>query len=576
MALRAYNSPGVSVRETNNPALAPLLANPSVVAVVGSARGEQVASERLTLTGTDAETLRYTGVDEATVLVKLAATGETLNAGTYVVTQGTDPDATVTGDEPTTIARFAHPTTAPTVSATGTGALTGTYRYAVTFVNANGETGIGPESPDAVITAAGFNLSAIPLGPTGTTARNIYRKKVSSGGDNKFHLVATIGDNTGTTVTNEATTDATAQGDGVSTFGTAQPPTGIATGDTVVVTYDYTDNFYYEPTLFDDLNALYDKYGDPYDADGNVDSELSFAARLAFVNGASEVVAVAATADSDSAIESALTQLEDVDQVRLVVAARGTAAVSTAVAAHVTKMNNQGLYRMGIVGRDGSAAAITAETLRAAAKGLVNEAIVHVSPASFTIENPVTGRPMNIGGQYAAAAIAGMFSARDVQVPLTKKAVAGFSGYSDKRTASELALDSSAGLMVIENRGGVLQIRHGVTTAVGDSKTQEASVVRAKYDMAHRVRTSLESSLIGTVASPTAAPLLVRGTVAGVLDQLIVEGVISGFTGVSARMLDSEPTTVEVRFSYTPAWPINNIDIIFNINTTTGEFGLAA
>lgn len=575
MALRAYNSPGVNVRETNNAALAPLLSNPSVVAIVGAADGEQSASERIVLTGTTPVTLRYTGVDETTVVVKNSSTGDTIDAGNYTVTQGTDPDSTVTGDEPTTIARFAPPASAPTVAATGTGALSGTYRFAVSFVNGDGETGIGPESTDTVVTNAGFNLSAVPLGATGTTARNVYRKKLSGDGDNKFHLVATINDNTTTTVTNEATADLTAQGNGTSTFGTAQPVDGIASDDIVVVTYDYTDAYYYEPTLFDDLNALYDKYGDPYDADGNIDSELSFAARLAFVNGASEIVAVAASADSDSGIETALAQLEDVDQVRLVVAARGSAAVASAVSAHVTKMNAQGLYRMGIVGRDGSATAITAATLRAAAKALNNEALVHVSPASFIMQNPATGRDLNVGGQFAAAGVAGMLSARDVQVPLTKKPIAGFNGYSDKRTPTELALDSSNGLLVIENKGGVLQVRHSVTTAVGDLKTQEVSVVRAKYDMAHRVRTSLEGSLIGNVSSSTTAPILVGGTVSGVLDQLVVEGVIANFSGVSARVLDSQPTTVEVRFSYSPMWPINNIDVIFNINATSGELQIA-
>jgi hypothetical protein len=51
MAIRAYNSPGVTVTETVNPALAPLIANPSLSCLVGPAAGVQSATERIYLTG---------------------------------------------------------------------------------------------------------------------------------------------------------------------------------------------------------------------------------------------------------------------------------------------------------------------------------------------------------------------------------------------------------------------------------------------------------------------------------------------------------------------------------------------
>jgi hypothetical protein len=182
MAIRAYNSPGVIVTETTSPAVAPTLATPNILAIVGEAAGSQTSTERFVLTGTTAEALQYSGVNPSSVVVKLFTTGETLNAGNYVVTAGTDPDATITGDEPYTIARFGLPTTAITSAATGTG-LTGTYEWATTFVNANGETGIGPASTPLALSNQAGNLSAIPIGPSGTTARNIYRRKSAGSGE---------------------------------------------------------------------------------------------------------------------------------------------------------------------------------------------------------------------------------------------------------------------------------------------------------------------------------------------------------------------------------------------------------
>lgn len=574
MATRPYNSPGVNVSETVNPSLSPFISNPSIVGIVGEAAGKQSATERLTLTGVTPVTLLYSGVNSASVIVKSAITGEVLNPGTYTITAGADPDPTVVGDEPYTLNRFAEPAAAPTLAA-GTGTLTGTYVIAVSFVRATGETGIGPASSPINLTAQGISLSAVPLGATGTTARNIYRKKTAGTGfDNKFHLIATINDNTTAVLTNETTSDTTAQGDGVTTFGTALPKTGIATGDNVLVTYDYTDEFYYSPTSFDNYNDIVDKYGVPVDANGLISSPLSFAARLAFLNGASEIVAVATAGATTTNYDDALKQLEFDTTVRIVVAAGGSAAINSSVVTHCNNMVAAGAYRFGVIGRDASAAPIVADTLRQAAKALNTETVRMVSPANFEMQNVVTGKPLQVGGQYAAAAIAGMYAARDVQVPLTRKTLAGFEHVSDKRTLSDVALDSSSGLLVIEERGGILRVRHDVTTNIGSVNARESSVVRAKYEMAARLKETLDSSVVGVVVPRDQAPLVVRGAVVGILSQLQVEEVISGFSDVTTRTIPTDPTTIEVRFAYDPSYPINNINVVFTINTNSGEFTL--
>jgi hypothetical protein len=568
VAIKAYNSPGVTVSETVNPALAPVVASPSLVAIVGAASGSQSASERLVLSGTTAVQLANSGVSTGTVVVVLASTGQTLNAGNYVIAQSADPDTTVTGDELYTITRFASPSVAPTVAPSGTGSLTGQYEYAVSFTNANGETGIGPSNGPVNISGAGYNLSAIPLGPTGTTGRKIYRKKsVGTSADNLFHLVATIADNVATSLSNETTADATANNN-------SQPLTGIASGDTVVVNYSFTDQNYYEPTLFDDYSDVITKYGPPTDANGLVSSKLSYAIRLAFLNGASEVIGVAASADTQTPLEAALAQLEDEPDVNIIAIANGASFAAGSLYAHLVKMNAQGLYRIGIAARDGSTSTPTAATLRSAAQALNEESLRYVNVSCLRTSNSVTGSQLNLGAQFAAAAVAGMTAARDVQVPLTRKTIAGFEGINDKRTESEKALDSAAGLLVIEDRGGVLRIRHDITTAVGDVNKREASVVRAKYALAKRVRDALDTSVVGSVLPLDRGPTLVETVVRSVLEGLVVEEAIAAYSDVKGRLLSGDPTTVEVRFSYTPAYPINNINVVFQINTTTGDSSL--
>jgi len=512
------------------------------------------------MSGTTPVQLRYTGIDQNSIVVTDNVTGTVINPGNYNIVQGTDPDITVSGDEPWTITRIPGPegTANTPVAVTGAGTLTGTFVYAYSYVNSAGESGLSPNSNSIVLTAQGADLSNISVGPAGTSARNIYRAPVVNGTVGQFTLVATLANNTATTLTGE-TSAATA----------VLPQIGIADNQTVIVSYTFTDQFYFEPTLFSDYDDITTKYGPAFDSDGNISSELSYAARIAFQNGASEIVLLASNSDADTDISTALSKLESDESIQMISVVTGGTSVHASLAAHLTSMASQGKFRMGVVGRDTTTTPLTAQQLRDS-QIYNNEALMMISPGSFKTINPITGREVIVGGQYAAAAVVGMFAARDVQIPLTRKTLAGFTGIAEKRSATELALDSAAGLMVIEEKNGVLRVRHGVTTAIGNVNTREASVVRAKYDMALRLSNTLDG-IVGIVAPVQDAPGIVSSLVTGVLAQLTTEQSISSYQNVKARLLPSDLTTVEVKFEYTPAYPINNISVIFTINTQTGD-----
>lgn len=75
----------------------------------------------------------------------------------------------------------------------------GTHSWAVTFVSATGESQLGTHSNVIDViggsppTGSIVNLSAVPLGPTGTTSRKVYRTVAGNLG--AFKLVGTIGNN---------------------------------------------------------------------------------------------------------------------------------------------------------------------------------------------------------------------------------------------------------------------------------------------------------------------------------------------------------------------------------------------
>lgn len=94
------------------------------------------------------------------------------------------------------------PVAAPAASNAGTGNVdAGSHTWKITFVDLTGESTGSPASAALVLGASSrVNLSAIPVGPTGTVARNVYRTEA---GGSTYYLVGTIPDNTTTAFTDD-------------------------------------------------------------------------------------------------------------------------------------------------------------------------------------------------------------------------------------------------------------------------------------------------------------------------------------------------------------------------------------
>lgn len=97
------------------------------------------------------------------------------------------------------------PPGAPKVAVSSGPGITGAYRYKITFETPVGETQGGATS--AIVSPANqkVHMSAIPLGPDGTTKRNVYRT-TAGGADDTLKFVDSIADNT-TTVYDDALAD---------------------------------------------------------------------------------------------------------------------------------------------------------------------------------------------------------------------------------------------------------------------------------------------------------------------------------------------------------------------------------
>jgi hypothetical protein len=106
-------------------------------------------------------------------------------------------------------------------------------------------------------------------------------------------------------------------------------------------------------------------------------------------------------------------------------------------------------------------------------------------------------------------------------------------------------------------------------------QARDLGIVRAKHRVVESVRDTLEEQIIGQVIADGEAPFVVRSAVIGVLEELRIADDIVAFTDVQARTKSLDPTTIEVRFSYSPAFPVNYVDVNFSLDLTGGDVAMA-
>jgi hypothetical protein len=248
---------------------------------------------------------------------------------------------------------------------------------------------------------------------------------------------------------------------------------------------------------------------------------------------------------------------------------------------HVQYMKTNDQHMVVITGEDSSASASVAQkaTLRTHAQTLAGryggasaENTVMISPSKFRRAFPAYGVTGYVGAQFVAAAIAGMIASRPVSSSLTKKSVSGFmevSPWASGLSKQDQDDDASNGLMVIAQNKGLITVRHSITLATDAAARRELSVVRAKHRLIESVRDTLDRQIIGNLIADENAPFVVSSAVSGVLAELLQQRDIVDYGPPSARLLSLEPTTIQVKFSYRPAFPVNYIDVSFSLDLTT-------
>lgn len=404
----------------------------------------------------------------------------------------------------------------------------------------------------------------------------------------------------------------------ISRLGTGNMPNNTL----VTVTYTYYPANYWQAIRLFDIGSVEARFGlswatstDPVSGQtvySGINSQLSMAARIAFENGAQSVICQPLfqldglgnpQAPSTGNIGNAgtwtntLQALRSWSNLNVIVPVVGQDNVNVtdsgmlnifgAVQSHLAYMNTLQQYIVAIFGEDGTVEGVGNNTsgliytLRNGhAASLQSNFGNSLSSQCVLINNTVFDRPtpsgnnatISVGGQYAAAAVAGALGSRPVSASLTRKAVLGFSGISkDPRTPQDKNSDAAAGLMVLEQIGQIVRCRQAITLDVIDGPAKsELSVVRAKFLLMESIRATLDNQIIGNIIADAHSPLIVRSAITSVLSLLQQSGTIVGYSQVQAQLSSLNPATITATFSYQPSFVVNNIVVTFNLDLTSG------
>jgi hypothetical protein len=358
----------------------------------------------------------------------------------------------------------------------------------------------------------------------------------------------------------------------------------ILAGDTVTISYRYTDPDYFNPYVFYDYDDVRTAYGEPFNTTGQtidgvapneVLSELTLAAKFAFLNGAYQVVCVAVMPEDPGSpvvaeYVEALEKLTDQSLVAVVVPCTGgMQPLHEQVRQHVVSQSANRFERRAIIGMDGS---VTSENRRSYATQIGETRIALVSPTKFKYYSPELNQPIELGGQYMAAALAGMTMSMSYAQPLTHKVITGWSDVVELQREQEKNEESKNGLMVIEKtRRQKMWVRHGVTTDNSDLWHREWNIIGQQDAMIYRLRDYLENANL--IGQPIYDYTLVnvKASAEAALQSLLRDGLMVNYTGLKARQLITNPDVIEVSFSWLPAMPLNYIVVTFSVSLSSGD-----
>jgi hypothetical protein len=293
-----------------------------------------------------------------------------------------------------------------------------------------------------------------------------------------------------------------------------------------------------------------------FGADGSTRG-MSTLMKLAFLNGATKIAAVAVK-DGDYA--SAFAILAQEDDIGIMLCDSAELTVQQTLRDSVQAASEARRERMAIIGSSGE----TAAQLAARAAGINSERVVLVGPDALDAEGNA------ISSVFAAAAVAGVIAAdTDPAVPINGAVLSGLGGTAAAYGDNEIDSLVTGGVTPLECTAGVVSAVRGITTrtltgGAADTTWRELTTILIVDDVIPTIRSSLRSKFARSknTAQNRGA---IRSCVIVELENFAAKEIIDGYDGVTVSADADDPTTCVVEFSFAVAHGLNRIYLTAHI-----------
>lgn len=173
-----------------------------------------------------------------------------------------------------------------------------------------------------------------------------------------------------------------------------------------------------------------------------------------------------------------------------------------------------------------------------------------------------------LDGRYLAVALASATTAGtiDVATPWTSLQVLGFNTLSRNLDAVDANQTANSGVTVLQQRGGQIVVRHGLTTDMDSVLSKTPTVIQIADEVHLRAR-NLTSSYIGQKFVPSVLNQI-QGRVSEMFRRLVSEQIINDFTGISVVQDPEDPTGILIEAYYQPMFPLLYIQFTFNVRSS--------
>lgn len=282
------------------------------------------------------------------------------------------------------------------------------------------------------------------------------------------------------------------------------------------------------------------------------DSALAALARLALLNGATEVHAVRAAGTSTANYTAAFAALQADTQVRVLICDSRTAEVHAAMKSSITSAPERSKYRIGVVESAGNVTAMTS-----AATALNCERMVLCTPG--------TGN----AGEVAAAVAGAIAGGNDPALPLGGAVLSGLTSAPAVWSDTDVNSLVRGGVTPVESVAGEVSVVRGVTTrtttgGAADATWRELSTVLVVDDVIPTVRDALRSRFARSKNTAQTRGAI-RTQVVIELENKRAREIIDSYGSVTAAASAEDPTVCVVTFEFTVAHGLNQVQLTASI-----------